>query len=144
MRSGHTLIEMAVTLLLVAILASLVAPSLISATDRAALRFGLAQLRAAHDEARLAAVLEGRIALLSVDSNEMTLRTVSGSDTTLRWARGGPASWNLRYLGPRRTFTFVPNGHSIGASNATLRLEKGNARGSLIISRLGRLRVQMD
>ncbi|MGH7591745.1 MAG: pilus assembly FimT family protein, partial [Gemmatimonadales bacterium] len=59
MRDGFTLTEVTVTLVLVAILTGLTAPSLIAATDRSAIRMGLAQLRGAHQEARLAAVLYG-------------------------------------------------------------------------------------
>lgn len=143
MRPGFALIEVVIALALVAILTSLVAPSLTAAADRGAIRMGLAQLSGAHREARLAAMLENRVALLSIDSTSITLRTVAGIDTALRWRRNGPTAWGVHLIGPRRSFTFAPSGYSIGVSNGTLRIERGSAGGALIISRLGRVRVDM-
>mgnify|MGYP001546064634 CR=1 len=142
MRNGFTLPEMAVTLVLVAILTGITAPTLVAAADRGAVRMGLAQLKGAHQEARLAAVLEDRLAVLTVDSDALTLRMISGTDTVVRWRRIGPTGWGVTLVGGERSFRFSPLGYSTGASNATLRLEKGNAGGSLIISRLGRVREE--
>lgn len=143
MRQGFTLPEVAITVALIGILTGFAAPALMAAADRGAVRMGLAQLRGAHEEARLAAVLDDRVSVLTVDSLAITLRTVLGADTVLKWRRNGPVSWGVHYLGGRKSFVFAPVGHSIGVSNATLRIEKGNASGSLIISRLGRVRVEM-
>ncbi|MGH7531857.1 MAG: pilus assembly FimT family protein [Gemmatimonadales bacterium] len=143
MRDGVTLPEMVVTLVLVAILSGITVPSLVAATDRSAIRMGLAQLKGAHQEARLAAVLADRTAVLTVSADSLTLRTILGADTTVTWRRAGPTTWGVKLEGGERSFRFSPAGYSFGASNATLRLTKGSASGSLIISRLGRVRMAM-
>ncbi|HET7023682.1 MAG TPA: prepilin-type N-terminal cleavage/methylation domain-containing protein [Gemmatimonadales bacterium] len=144
MRDGFTLLEIVVTIVLVTILTGLTAPALVAATDRGAIRMGLAQLRGAHEEARLAAVLDDRRSVLTVDSMALTLWTMRGPDTVLKWRRSGPAAWGVHLVGGRKSFVFSPVGYSIGVSNATLRIERGSASGRLIISRLGRVRVEMQ
>lgn len=142
MRHGFSLPELALVLALTGIVSSLAVPALVAANDRAAVRYGVGQLLAAHREARMAAVLEGRVAILTVDSSTVTLQTVLGSDTAVRWTRAGPVSWGLSYAAPARRFTFSPLGYSFGVSNATLILRRGEATGRIVISRLGRTRVQ--
>lgn len=143
MRRGTTLLELVVVLALVAILTSIAAPALMAASDRGAVRMGLAQLSGAHNEARLAAVSADGVALLTVEADALTLRVIQNGDTALRWRRAGPAALGLTYAGPRRTFVFAPTGYSIGTSNATLTVERNGVVGRLVISRLGRLRVEM-
>ncbi|MGB7211937.1 MAG: prepilin-type N-terminal cleavage/methylation domain-containing protein [Gemmatimonadales bacterium] len=144
MRDGFTLPELVVAIALVAILTGITVPALVTATDRSAIRMGLAQLRGAHEEARLAAVLADRTAVLTVTRDSLTLRTILGADTVVNWKRVGPAGWGVELIGAGRSFRFSPLGYSIGVSNATLRLKKGSASGSLTISRLGRVRVAMQ
>ncbi|MGH7591118.1 MAG: hypothetical protein ACREL2_06730, partial [Gemmatimonadales bacterium] len=91
--------------------------------------------------ARLAAVLYGRTAVLTVSPDSLTLKTILGADTVVKWQRVGPTGWGVELIGGERSFRFSPIGYSFGASNATLRLKKGTATGSLIISRLGRVRM---
>jgi prepilin-type N-terminal cleavage/methylation domain-containing protein len=144
MRRGVTLIELLVVLTLVGILASLAAPALTAASDRGAVRMALAQLSGAHNEARLAAVSGDGVAILSVDAASLSLRVVQHGDTSLRWRRAGPAALGLTFDGPGRTFTFAPSGLPLGASNATLTVIRNGVTGRLVVSRLGRLRVEMD
>ena len=105
---------------------------------------GLAQLSGAHNEARLAAVAGDCVAILTVEADAITLRLVQNGDTTLRWSRVGPAGLGLTYTGAKRTFIFAPTGYSIGASNSTLTITRNGVTGRLVISRLGRLRVEME
>ena len=53
------------------------------------------------------------------------------------WSEAGPAAHRVSLAGPGRQFTFSPEGFSLGLSNATLRLTRGNATRTLIVSRLG-------
>lgn len=144
MRDGFTLPEMVVTLVLVAILTGITAPSLVGAADRGAVRMGLAQLNGAHQDARLTALRYGNTAVLTVTADSLTLRVITGSDTAIAWQRPGPTAWGVALEGGGRSFRFSPIGYSIGVSNATLRLTRGHAGGSLIISRLGRVRMEME
>ena len=144
MRRGTSLLELVIVLALVAILTSIAAPALMAASDRGAVRMGLAQLSGAHNEARLAAVAGDCIAILTVEADALTLRLVQSGDTTLRWRRTGPAALGLTYTGAKRTFTFAPTGYSIGASNSTVTITRNGVTGRLVISRLGRLRVEME
>ena len=141
MRHGYTLLEMVVTLTLIALLTAVAAPALVAAADQSAVRFALEQLRALHGEARLAAYVEDQVALLTVTSDSITLRVIESGDTTLRWTRAGPSSWGVTYAGPSRKFSFVPAGYSSGLSNTTITLTRGSASGSLVISKFGRVRM---
>lgn len=143
MQRGFTLPEVAVTLTLVAILTGIITPTLVAAADRGAIRLGLAQLKGAHQEARFAAVLDDTPTVLTVEADALTLRAIRGADTVVKWRRAGPTAWGVTLVGGARSFRFSPVGYSIGASNATLRIEKGSASGSVIISRLGRVRIEM-
>lgn len=143
MRHGVTLLELLVVLSLAGLLTALAAPSLIAAADRGAVRMGLAQLRGAHDEARMAAVTGDGIAILTVASDSVALRIVQHGDTLLRWQRVGPRSLGVTLAGPARTFRFAPSGLPIGAANATLTLTRNGVTGRLVVSRLGRMRTEM-
>ncbi|MDQ3222605.1 MAG: GspH/FimT family pseudopilin, partial [Gemmatimonadota bacterium] len=76
---------------------------------------------------------------LSVDPLVLTIRR-RGATVPL-WSEAGPAAQRVSLAGPARQFTFSPEGFSLGLSNATLRLTRGSATRTVIISRLGRVRV---
>jgi hypothetical protein len=63
-------------------------------------------------------------------------------DSVDRWSGPGPAAAGVALAGGTRRFTFAPTGITTGLSNATLRLSRGTATRTVVVSRLGRLRVQ--
>ena len=139
MRQAFTLPELLLVLALGGILLGIAIPRLSAALDRIEVAAAASHIAAAHQRARLMAVTQSMVAVLSVDSLALTIRQ-RGLITPL-WSEAGPAAHRVSLAGPGRQFTFSPEGFSMGLSNATIRLTRGNATRTLIVSRLGRVRI---
>jgi prepilin-type N-terminal cleavage/methylation domain-containing protein len=139
MPRAFTLPELLLVLALGGILLGVALPRLSSALDRVEVVAAAGHIAAAHQRARLMAVAHGVVAVLSVDSLALTIRK-RGQITPL-WSEAGPAAHRVSLAGGGHQFTFSPEGFSIGLSNATLRLTRGSATRTLIVSRLGRVRT---
>jgi hypothetical protein len=97
------------------------------------------QIAAAHSRARMMAISGSRVLVLSVDSASLSIH-LRGSTAHL-WSDPGPAHSGVSLPGPARSFTFSPEGFSLGLSNASLHLSRGSATRTVIVSRLGRVRI---
>jgi len=139
MRRAFTLPELLLVLALGGVLLGIAVPRLSAALDRIEVASAASHIAAAHRRARLIAITQGLVAVLSVDSLALTIRR-RGLITPL-WSEAGPVAHRVSLAGPGRQFTFSPEGFSLGLSNATIRLTRGAATRTLIISRLGRIRV---
>jgi Tfp pilus assembly protein FimT len=126
-------------LALVGLLLGIALPSLTGALDRIEVAATAGQIAAAHTRARLMAITRSRVLVLTVDPTTLSIHA-RGSTTPL-WSQSGPSLSRVSLAGPARTFTFSPEGFSLGLSNATLRLSRGSATRSIIVSRLGRVRI---
>jgi Tfp pilus assembly protein FimT len=126
-------------LAVVAILLGIAIPRFSAALDRIEVAAAASHIAAAHQRARLLAVTQSVVAVLSVDPLALTIRQ-RGTAAPL-WTEPGPSAHRVSLAGPTRQFTFSPEGFSLGLSNATLRLSRGSATRTLIISRLGRVRM---
>ena len=141
-RRGHSLPELTVVLALAALISALGVPSVLHVSDRGRVEAAARQLVLAHREARLAAVTSGRTALLRLGGDSIELRLARGGDTTLAWSRPGPRQFGVTVAGNDRTMRFIPVGYTIGVSNASYTLTRGAARRKVVISRMGRVRVE--
>jgi Tfp pilus assembly protein FimT len=142
-RRGSSLPELAVIAALVALVTATGVPALLHVVDRRAVDSAAQQLVLAHREARLAAITTRRTALLRLGADSLELRlTRGGPDTTLAWRRPGPRQFGVTVLGSTRTARFIPTGYTIGVSNASYTLTRGAATRRVVISRLGRVRVE--
>jgi len=139
MKQAFTLPEVLLVLALGGIILGIAIPRLSAALDRIEVAAAASHIAAAHQRARLMAVTQSLVAVLSVDHLALTIRR-RGLTTPL-WSEAGPAAHRVSLDGPPRQFTFSPEGFSLGLSNATLRLTRGSATRTVIISRLGRVRV---
>lgn len=139
MRQAFTLAELLLVLAVGGILLGIAVPRLSAALDRIEVAAAASHLAAAHQRARLMAVSRNLVMVLSVDSLTLTIRR-RGLITPL-WSEAGPAAHRVSLAGAGRQFIFSPEGFSMGLSNATLRLTRGNATRTVIVSRLGRVRV---
>ena len=139
MRQAFTLPELLLVLALAAILLGIAIPPLSAALDRIEVAAAASHIAAAHQRARLMAVTQSIVAVFSVDSLSLTIHQ-RGFAMPL-WSEAGPAAHRVSLAGPSRQFTFSPEGFSMGLSNATLRLARGSATRTVIVSRLGRIRV---
>lgn len=139
---GFSLPELAVVLVLTALITGLGVPALTHVLDRQAVEAAARRIILAHREARLVAVATQRTALLLLAADTLELRTASGADTTLVWGRSGPRALGVQVIGNPRLIRFIPYGYSIGGSNTSYTITRGSARRKVIISRLGRVRVE--
>lgn len=139
MRHGFSLSELVLALALAGILLTIGLPRLSGSLDRIEVGAAASQIAGAHQRARLLAITTSRMLILSIDSVALTIRP---QDTPAPlWSAPGPWSSGVTLAGPPRQFLFSPQGFSLGLSNATLRLSRGMATRTVVVSRLGRVRV---
>ena len=139
MRRGATLPELCLTLILVGAVLTIALPRLHGLADSLAVDRAAHEIAAAHGRARIAAVLQSRVLELTVDANALTIR--AGGATTPIWRGEGPAANRVTLAGPARTLTFSPVGITLGLSNASFQLTRGSAIRTVVVSRLGRIRI---
>lgn len=139
MRRGFTLPELMLILALVAILLGIALPSLSRAMDQIMVEAATSHLVAAHQRARLMALARGQVLTLSIDSATVSILPRSGAAPL--WQAAGPAAAGVHLDGTIQQFTFSPEGYTLGLSNASLVLRRGSSARTIVISRLGRIRV---
>lgn len=139
MRDGYSLPELALILAVIGIILGTAVPKLSGALDRIEVGAAAGHIAAAHVRARMMAITQGKVVVLSVDSLALTIR-FRATQTPL-WSEAGPASNGVSLAGAGHSFTFSPAGFSLGFSNATLRVTRGIATRAVIVSRLGRVRI---
>jgi prepilin-type N-terminal cleavage/methylation domain-containing protein len=139
MRRAFTLPELLLVLALASVLLGVAIPRFSATLDRIEVSAAASHIAAAHRRARLMAVTQSLVTVLSVDALALTIRP--RGQTAPLWSEAGPAAHRVSVAGPARQFTFSPEGFSLGLSNATIRLTRGSATRTVIISRRGRIRV---
>lgn len=139
MRRGATLPELSLTLILMGIILAIALPRIHGLADSLAVARAAQEIAAAHRRARMAAVLRSRTLELTIDANSLIIRP-SGAATPI-WRANGPAADRVALAGPPRTLTFSPVGITMGLSNASFQLTRGGARRTVVVSRLGRIRI---
>ena len=140
MRKAFTLPELLLVLAVLGILTALALPRLSQAIDRIEVEGAANRLITAHRRARVMALARGQVVLLSIDSTQLTIS--QPAQTEPLWTDVGPAASGVQLAGPARQFIFSPGGTTLGFSNATLQLSRGSTTRTVIISRLGRIRIE--
>ncbi|MFL5475990.1 MAG: GspH/FimT family protein, partial [Gemmatimonadales bacterium] len=110
-----------------------------AAVDRVEVWSAANHVIAAHRRARMMAITRGEVLVLTVDPDFLTIRLRGQPEAV--WAEPGPAFSRVRLEGRAQQFTFLPEGLTLGLSNATLQLTRGTASRTVVISRLGRIRI---
>ncbi|HEX2250928.1 MAG TPA: GspH/FimT family pseudopilin [Gemmatimonadales bacterium] len=126
-------------LAVVAILLGIAVPTLSRALDQIELEAATAHLVSAHHRARLMALTRAQVLTLAIDSSRLSIVPYAGAAPL--WQAAGPAASGVRLAGSSRQFTFSPEGYTLGLSNASLLLTRGSSARTIVISRLGRVRV---
>jgi prepilin-type N-terminal cleavage/methylation domain-containing protein len=139
MRRGFTLIEVLLVLAVMGLTLGIALPRLGALRNSLAVTRAAEEIATAHRRARVVAILRGRAVVLSVSPDTLTIR--SAGDTVDVWAGPGPSAAGVFLPGPTRRITFSPLGIAMGVSNASFPLARGNATRTVIVSRLGRLRI---
>jgi len=141
MRHGMTLPELALALVLAGLLTSIAMPAFRQTLDRIAVDRAAYGLVAAHQRARVAAILESRPALLRFTADSLVIRIRRGSATPLYWTGPGPSAHGIALTGPTKALQFSPTGVTMGFANGTWTLRRGKAYRAVVLSRLGRARI---
>lgn len=139
MRRAFTLPELMLVLAVAGVLLGFAIPRLSSALDRVEVQAAASHIAAAHQRARLMALTRAQVLVLSVAPAELTIRR--RGETVPLWSFPGPETSRVALAGPSRQFVFSPEGLTQGLSNATLRLTRGAATRTVVVSRLGRIRI---
>jgi Tfp pilus assembly protein FimT len=139
MRQGFSLAELVLLLAVVGLLFGIALPRLSSTLDRIEVGAAANHLAAAHGRARMMAITRSQVLILSVEPTRLAI--YPRGQAGLLWSEEGPLSSGVTLAGPARQFTFSPEGLTLGLSNATLRLARGSASRTVVVSRLGRVRI---
>ena len=139
MRQGFSLVEIVLVLALLGTLCGIAIPHLSGALDSIEVDAAANHLVAAHQRARFMAITRSQVLVLTVEATRLDIRR-PGQDNPI-WSDEGPSASRVTLAGPARQFTFSPEGITLGLSNATLQLVRGSTHRSVVISRLGRIRI---
>ena len=139
MRYGHTLLELALVLAVAGLALGISLPRLTALRDSLDVDQAAREVVTAHRRARIAAVVHGRSAVLTVSADSLACR-LAGAPGAL-WRSPGPARNGVVMASPARQITFSPVGLTTGLANASYRFLRGAASRTVIVSRLGRVRV---
>ena len=139
MRRAFTLVELMLVLAVLGILLGIAIPGLSQSLDRIEVEAAAAHIVAAHQRARLLAITRAQVMRLSIDGARIVIYPRIGLNPL--WSEPGPSETGVTLAGGARQFTFSPEGFTLGLSNASLQLVRGSSRRTVVISRLGRVRV---
>jgi len=139
MRQGHTLLELALVLAVTGLTLGITLPRLANLRDTLDVEQAAREVVTAHRRARIAAVLHSRPVVLTVSPDSLAYRLAGASNRL--WGAPGPARNGVVMASPARQITFSPVGLTTGLANASFRFLRGAASRTVVLSRLGRVRV---
>jgi len=139
MRHGHTLLELTLVLVVAGLTLGIALPRLSALRDTLDVEQAAHEVVTAHRRARIAAILHGRPVVLSISPDSLAYR-LAGAPGRL-WGAPGPARNGITMASPARQLTFSPVGITMGLSNGSFRFIRGAASRTVVVSRLGRVRV---
>ena len=137
-RTGSTLLELVVVIIVAGVLAGLAVPPLRDATARRAAQAAARDLALLLGTARQIAAtrLDGAAVVFDTAAAVVQLRAGHRDVRTLDLR----AAYGVRLRTTRDSVAYDSRGLGIGAANATLVVERSAAAETLVVSRLGRLR----
>jgi len=143
---GTTFGELLVGLAVCGVLAALAVPPAARLADRLAVEHEAGRVIAAYQRARNTAWTAMAPVRLSITPARITivrLRTTGGaSDSTVVVDEPGPELSGVALAATPGPVVFAPSGLTVGAANGRYQLERGSVRRAVVVSRLGRLRVE--
>lgn len=137
-RSGHTLVEVAIALAIVALVCGIAIPAGIALVHGAAVRAATGELVAALALARDRAIAEARPAAVHLDAAAGRALVVIDGDTVRAAALA--ATHGVTLATSRDSLAYGAGGLGVGLANATVVLSRGASAETVRVSRLGRVR----
>lgn len=137
--TGFTLLELVVTASVIGLLAGVALPRVHAVLDRLRVRQAAHEVWAAVSLGRSAAIHRAGYTRVIVDEAAGVVQLRHATDTLRNWPIGRAHGVTLH--ASRDTMTFSPTGLGYGASNTTIVVARGRLADTLVVSRLGRVRV---
>jgi prepilin-type N-terminal cleavage/methylation domain-containing protein len=135
---GFTLLELLIVMIVTGVVLAIAVPRARQGLDRAVVRSAATDVRATLGVARTLALAGHAVIVVDIDSARGMLRIRRASDVLLRRAVAEAHGVNLRAT--RESLTYDPYGMGRGASNLSVRIQKGVAAETVFVSRMGRIR----
>jgi prepilin-type N-terminal cleavage/methylation domain-containing protein len=139
MKHGFTLPEVVLALAVAGLLLGIALPSFSALKQGVSVESAAQSIAAAHRRARATAIVHGRPAILSVAAQTLRITLVGAAQPL--WTAPGPSGEGVTLASPARDLTFSPLGITTGLSNASFHLTLGSAARTVVVSRLGRVRI---
>lgn len=137
-RDGTTIVELALTVVLLGIMSAVGLPRARAALDRLSVRAAKQDVSFALTAARSAATRRGDYAAFVANPRNGHVQVLIAGETVfdreLIQRRG------VTITASRESVTYAPNGLGYGAGNTTIVLQRGGAADTIVTSRLGRVR----
>lgn len=141
MRKGFSLIELLLVIVILGLAALIIVPTAERPLARITVGEEAQRLARAHVRARMLALTSGRVAVLHLRPDSLTIGLVEGHDTVPQWRESGPATRGVLLTGPEHSILVGPTAMGFGVSNGTWTVGYHGVSRSVVISRLGRLRI---
>jgi len=138
MRRGFNLIELTVTLAVVATLSAIVLPRAAGFMDTMEVRGAVTEIDALFSTARHVAIARAVQASLDIDAARGVVSVRIGADTITK--RELASAHGVSLQSTRASITYSPTGLGYGAANFTLFVTRRLAADTIYVSRLGRVR----
>lgn len=137
-RAGATLVELAVVLVLTALILGLAVPRVRHVVERSAVRAAVADIVTTLATARQIAAANGGGVFVAIDTSAATVRVLRRGDTVATRPLGHLFGVTLRTT--RDSLAFDGRGLGSGAANLTFVVLRGMTADTVVVSRLGRVR----
>jgi prepilin-type N-terminal cleavage/methylation domain-containing protein len=139
MRRGFTIIELAITLVVLGFVVTWAVPRFGHWLDRLAVMRAEEEVVGFYQRARLEALFRSVRVRVLITGDSLTATAIGDRDSLLFAARG-PARHGVTLRASREVIRLYPNGLGLGGANSKIILGRREVLDSVTISRLGRLR----
>ena len=137
-RSGYTVTEMVVVLMIAGVLMGIAFPRGVLLLDRIVVKSAASDVQATLSLARSLALAGGAAVAVDVDSATGTLRVRRGPE--ILHTRGIGHAHGVKVRATRDSLTYSAYGLGRGAANLSIVIRRGAAAETVFVSRLGRVR----
>lgn len=137
-RTGTTVVELVVVMIVIAALAAIALPRFRDAADRFAARSAIQEAASLFGFARRAAITRRALVGVVTDTAAGTIVVRAGGAELAR--RGLRERYGVRLTATRDSMAYDPRGLGYGAANLTIVARRGRGAETLSVSRLGRAR----
>lgn len=138
-RRGTTIIELVLSLSILSILAAIAFPRIARLLDGIHVRGAATEIHSLFTAGRHHAISRSERVTLQIDTARATITLTVGYDTIR--ARELGSAHGIRLSANRASFTYSPIGIGYGGGNMTLVIRRNARADSVIVSRLGRVRL---